>query len=140
MRKYLACLSLILLTVVCTESDRGDGNGNGDGSGPVEDVTAPNVNVTYPHEGQTVYSYDTIDLSADASDNTKMEKVNFLLQRISTTELDWDDYVAPYKYEKWNVPFEFYPCNYTLRATAYDTAGNSAHDAVTFTVVWPGQK
>ena len=138
MKKGLvAFLTVIFLIVGCVDKETG---GNGNGNEPTEDTTPPHVNITYPHNGQTIYSYTTIDIKADAFDNDEIEKVNFkvIYGYSGTTQTEGTDYTEPYMYEGWRAPFHQSPYDYQIRATAYDISGNTNEDEITINVYWVG--
>ena len=92
------------------------------------DNTPPEVQVTSPQEGQkvTLRASEKLLLSVSASDNLHLDKVDFYLDGIlvgSPTEfpyaLLWDTGAGEHQ----------------LLVKAYDMAGNSTEDRVTFTVI-----
>ena len=96
------------------------------------DTTPPTVNITYPHNNQTFYLNDTIDIKVEATDNVEMIMVNFQISQeehpgIFSEIINWDDYAKPYIYEKWIPPN---PTKYRINATAYDNSNNSNYSIV----------
>ncbi len=92
------------------------------------DNTSPEVQVTSPQEGQkvTLQAGEKLLLSVSASDNLHLDKVDFFLDGIlvgSLTEF-------PYALLRDTGAGE-----HQLLVKAYDMAGNSTEDRVTFTVI-----
>jgi hypothetical protein len=85
------------------------------------DVTAPTVSLTAPAAGATVSG--TTTLSASASDNTEVSRVEFY----DGTTLLGTDTTAPYS-STWNTVGRSNGFH-TLQARAYDTAGNVGQSA-----------
>jgi chitodextrinase len=90
------------------------------------ETTAPTVSITSPADGATVSG--TVTIAADAADNVGVTKVDFAHGSTaigsSTTapySVDWDTTTVA-------------DGQYTLTATAYDAAGNSAPATITLTV------
>lgn len=89
---------------------------------PTPDITAPSVTITNPADGGTVPKNSTITITADATDNVGVTRVDFFVNNVLLCQ----DTGAPYSCQ-WNVPKK--PnITYTLKATAFDVAGNSATD------------
>ena len=102
----------------------------------LEDTTPPIVNITYPHNSEWFYLFDTLDIKVEASDNVAVIRVNFHVSRDEglywTKIIDWDDYAEPYIYEKW-IPF--YHARHKIRATAYDSSNNWNEDIIIIEVL-----
>ena len=90
------------------------------------DVTPPSVSVTHPAAGAVVRG--VVGISAAASDNVGVTRVEFYVN----DTLESTDTAAPYQYD-WNTG-GLPETAYTLKAVAWDAAGNSAEDSVTVTV------
>lgn len=99
--------------------------GFGDNCNTPTDTTAPTVALTAPTEGVTVTG--TVPISATASDNIGVDKVEFYLN----STLLGTDITAPYGLD-WNSA-SMTNSTYTLTAKAYDVAGNFASDVHTVT-------
>ena len=94
---------------------------------PVTDTTVPAASVTAPANNATVSG--TIAVTAAASDNVGVSKVEFYINSILVAT----DSATPYSYS-WNTALAANGSN-TLRAIAYDAAGNIGQSAtVTVTV------
>ena len=86
------------------------------------DTEPPILEITYPPEGE--YVRGAITVSVDASDPSGIEKVEFYIDdNLVFTDLD-----HPYEYA-WNTT-EYSDGVYTIRAVAYDKAGNTAEQEV----------
>jgi M6 family metalloprotease-like protein len=90
------------------------------GSGPV-DTTAPSTSITSPAAGATVS--DTVAVSASATDNVGVTKVEFFVNG----SLASSDLTAPYSFS-WNTLVVANGA-YSLTSRAYDAAGNSSTSA-----------
>jgi chitodextrinase len=82
------------------------------------DTTPPTVSLTSPSNGALVTG--TISVTATATDNTGVSKVEFLLNG----NVVHSDTTSPYSYT-WNTT-NVGDGNHTLRARAFDAAGNTA--------------
>ncbi len=92
------------------------------------DTTHPSVIIVSPSNGSTVSRGKTQVITANASDNVGVAKVLFY----EGTTLKCTDTTYPYSCN-WSVPSK--PnVTYTLKAVAYDAAGNSTSSLVTVTV------
>jgi glucose/arabinose dehydrogenase len=91
------------------------------------DNIAPTVAITSPANGATVLRKSTVTITATASDNVGVARVEFLVNGA----LQCTDTAAPYSCG-WRVPN---PMNktYQLQARAFDAAGNSAAATVSVT-------
>ncbi|HLF95482.1 MAG TPA: Ig-like domain-containing protein, partial [Planctomycetota bacterium] len=91
------------------------------------DTTRPTVSITNPVNGAVVPRKSYVTITADASDNVGVVKVEFYVNGV----LKGADTLAPYAHF-WRVPR---PRNttYVLKAKAYDAAGNAAASNVTVT-------
>lgn len=95
----------------------------------VSDTTAPTVSLTSPANGSSVLVGTTVTVSATASDNVGVTKVEFYN---GTTLLNTDT-TSPYSYA-WATTGQAAGTK-TLTAKAYDAAGNSkTSTAVSFTL------
>ena len=81
------------------------------------DTVNPMVTVTSPLNNDYVKRKATVTISADASDNIGVTKVEFLVNGA----VQYTDTTASYTYS-WKVPAKAGP--YTLQARAYDAQGN----------------
>lgn len=91
----------------------------------VRDVTVPVVSITRPANNSLVVRGNTIDFDASASDNIGVLKVEFY----AGSKLVCTDIAAPYNC-KWTVPPTLLVSTYTLRAKAFDSAGNTKEHSV----------
>ena len=91
----------------------------GGGGGGGGDTIAPTVSITSPANGATVPRKSTITITATASDNVGVTRVEFLVDGA----LQCTDTTAPYSCN-WRVP-NTPNRNYQLSARAFDLAGNS---------------
>jgi len=98
--------------------------GGGGGGG---DNIAPTVSVTSPANGATVARRSTIAITATASDNVGVTRVEFLVDGT----LQCTDTVAPYSCS-WKVP-NTPNQSYQLSARAFDQAGNAGLASVQVT-------
>jgi chitodextrinase len=95
-------------------------NASGSECNTPNDTTVPTVSITAPAASATVSGQ--VDVTANASDNTQVAKVEFYVN----SQLVGSDTTAPYAY-KWDTTLS--PNNtYTLLAKAYDSTGNTASD------------
>ena len=92
------------------------------------DSSPPAVAITYPANGATVSR--TVSVTADASDNVGVTKVEFLVDGA----LRATDTSAPYGFS-WDTHADG-KGQHTLSAKAYDAAGNTATASITVTVVY----
>jgi subtilisin family serine protease/spore germination cell wall hydrolase CwlJ-like protein len=90
----------------------------------VLDVTPPTVAITSPANGATVPRNATTTITATASDNVGVTKVEFYVG----TTLKCTDTTSPYACA-WSVP-KTVGAQYSLQAKAYDARGNVAASAV----------
>jgi hypothetical protein len=88
---------------------------------PPPDTTPPNVSIASPAGGNVS---GTVTISANASDNVGVTRVDFFVNG----SLVGSDSTAPYQYS-WNTAAVGNGAA-TLRAIAYDAAGNSAQSAI----------
>ncbi len=98
---------------------------------PIGDTTAPTVNLTAPTNNTTV-SGGSFTASATASDNVGVTKVEFYIgNTLSNT-----DSSSPYSASLSTAGLA--PGGYTVRAVAYDAAGNTTtSSSVNFTIPTP---
>lgn len=124
--KAMACLIVITLLAV---AGCGGGGGGGSAATTPPDTTAPTVSVTAPANGATISGFTTVAITADASDNVGVTKVEFYVNNV----LKATDTAAPYSYN-WDTASVANGA-YTLSAKAYDAAGNVGQSTtVTVTV------
>lgn len=93
----------------------------------VLDVTPPNVSITNPINGSTVLKNTTVTITANASDVSGINKVEFYVNGV----LKCTDSVAGYSCS-WKVP-KRPNITYTLQTKAFDVVGNTATSTVTVT-------
>ncbi len=93
----------------------------------VPDTTSPTVNITNPLNASTVKHGTTVTITATASDNVGVSKVEFSVNN----SLLCTDTTAPYTCA-WTVPGKR-GTTYTITAKVYDEAGNSAINIITAT-------
>ena len=91
------------------------------------DNIAPTVAITSPANGATVVRKSTVTITATASDNVGVTRVEFLVNGA----LQCTDTAAPYSCA-WRVPNPM-GRTYQLQARAFDAAGNSASATVSVT-------
>lgn len=94
---------------------------------PLPDSQKPVVKLTAPANGSTVTYGKTVNVTADASDNIAVAKVEFKVNGSLRCTVTAPPYTCP-----WTV-WSAHGSTNTIRATAYDAAGNSASDVVTVT-------
>lgn len=85
---------------------------------PVSDTISPTVSITSPKDGSTFPRNSWITVSASASDNVGVKKVEFYVNN----SLLATDSTSPYAIS-WKIP-SIRNATYTLYAKAYDAAGN----------------
>ncbi|OGZ08151.1 MAG: hypothetical protein A2942_03255 [Candidatus Lloydbacteria bacterium RIFCSPLOWO2_01_FULL_50_20] len=105
------------------DPDCTDASDNDESTPPPPDVTAPTVAVTSPADGSIVARRSTIDITANASDNVGVSRVEFFVDG----SLLCSDPATGYSCS-WKVPNTRNKV-YTLTAQAYDAAGNSGNSA-----------
>jgi hypothetical protein len=91
----------------------------------VPDTTSPTVNITNPLNGSTVKHRTTVTITASASDNVGVSKVEFSVNN----SLLCTDTTTPYTCA-WSVSAKR-GLTYTITAKVYDEAGNSAINSIT---------
>lgn len=94
------------------------GSVNRIGFGTAGDNTAPTVSITNPANGAIVARKATVNITATASDNVGVTRVDFLVNGA----LQCSDTTAPYSCN-WKVPGAMNK-TYQLQARAFDQAGN----------------
>jgi subtilisin family serine protease len=94
---------------------------------PVDSIP-PVVNITFPLDGSTVARKSTVVITANATDNVGVTKVQFYIN----SQLVCSDTTTPYSCS-WRVPAAAGK-SYTLMAKAYDAAYNVTGSAGTATV------
>lgn len=108
---YAPMVLLISLVLGC------GGGGGGSGGGTTADTTPPSVSISVPANNSSVSG--TIAITANASDNVGVTKVEFYVNgglQVTTT-------TAPYTFS-WNTS-SLSNGTYSLTAKAYDAANNS---------------
>lgn len=94
---------------------------------PPSDTTVPTVNITNPVNGSTVKKGSTVNITANASDNVAVSRVEFYI----AGNIRCLDAAAPYTCS-WNVPKQ--PrVTYNITAKAYDSSGNAGSNSVNVT-------
>ena len=106
---------------------RGAGSVNRIGFPGSADTTAPTVAITNPANGAIVTRKSTVTITATASDNVGVTRVDFLVNGA----LQCSDTTAPYSCA-WRVPGAANK-TYQLQARAFDAASNSATATVQVT-------
>ena len=96
-------------------------------SNVVSDTTPPTVSITNPLNGSTVARRSSVTITASASDNIGVTKVEFYVNGTLTCA----DTILPYGCI-WKVPVKP-KATYTIQAKAYDAAGNTATHSVSVT-------
>jgi alkaline phosphatase len=86
----------------------------------------PTVSITNPQAGATVSG--SVDITADASDNVRVTRVEFYID----AALKNTDTTSPYSWS-WDTTAES-EGTHTIKAVAYDTAGQSDEDTISVTV------
>lgn len=99
----------------------------GGGGGGGGDTIAPTVSITNPANGATVPRRTTITITATASDNVGVTRVEFLVEG----NLQCTDTSAPYSCN-WRVP-NTPNKSYQLSARAFDAAGNAGMASIQVT-------
>jgi len=99
----------------------------GGGGGGGTDTTAPTVSITSPADGASVARRSTVTITANASDNVGVTRVEFLVDGV----VRCSDTTAAYSCN-WSVP-NSRNVTYQLQARAFDAAGNSATSTVQVT-------
>jgi hypothetical protein len=94
-------------------------------SNAVSDTTPPTVSITNPADGSSVKRNSTVTITASASDNVGVTKVEFYVDG----SLKCTDSILPYGCS-WKVPGKR-NATYTIQAKAYDAAGNTKTHSVT---------
>jgi thermitase len=94
---------------------------------PIVDTQPPTVSITSPINGSYVSRGKTITISATASDNVGVQKVDFYINN----SLLRTDTTAPYT-ASWRVP-NTRNVTYTIKAIAYDTSNNSSQTSISVT-------
>lgn len=94
------------------------------------DTTSPSVAITNPKTGSIVSRGTTVTITATASDNVRVDRVVFAIIG-KGGNYNCTDTVSPYSCS-WPVPVK--PSTlYTIKATAYDSRGNSASAQINVT-------
>ena len=94
---------------------------------PPSDPTPPTVSITSPTSGSTVSVRSTVTITASATDNVGVTKVEF---RVNGSLKCTD--TTPFYTCAWNVPAKK-NTSYTLQARAYDAAGNTSIHSISVT-------
>ena len=93
----------------------------------VTDTTAPTVSLTSPANGSSVTRNSTVSITATATDNRAVSKVQFYVNNV----LKCTDTTASYTCS-WSVPSQR-GVKYTVTVKAYDSSSNTASASVTVT-------
>ena len=88
------------------------------------DSTPPSVSITYPAANSVIAKKSALTITASASDNVGVAKVQFYVN----TKLSCTDYAAPYSCG-WRVPNSTGQV-YSLQARAFDSSGNQSASAI----------
>lgn len=96
------------------------------GGAPPGDTTTPTVTISSPSNGATVS--DTVIVSATASDNVGVDRVEFSVDGA----LKFTDASSPYEFS-WETTI-YSDGTHSVEAIAFDTAGNFASDTNSYTV------
>ena len=88
----------------------------------IPDVNIPTVQITSPTEGSTVSG--TVNIQATASDNVGVSRVVFYIDNVAVGE----DTSSPYQYS-WDTT-TYTNGTHTLKAKAYDSAGNVGESVI----------
>ena len=91
------------------------------------DTTPPTVSITYPLDGAIVQRNTQVNITADAQDNVKVAKVEFLVNN----SVKCTDATLPYSCS-WKVPGKR-GATYTITAKAYDSSNNQSSAAIKVT-------
>lgn len=91
---------------------------------PPADTTLPTVSITSPTDGATVSKGGTVTVSASATDNVSVTKVEFLVNG----KLTCTDSSQPYSCN-WRIPGKA-NTSYIITAKAYDAANNSSSSSI----------
>ncbi len=94
-------------------------------SGGISDTTPPSVSITFPTQGATVAG--AVDISATASDDTGVTKVEFLIDNVVVGLGVPAQQAGPFTYN-WNTT-AFSNGSHSLKARAHDAAGNTTTSA-----------
>src|SRR6185503_2088295 len=97
------------------------------GGGGGGDTIAPTVAITSPANGANVARRSTVTITATASDNVGVTRVEFLVNGA----LQCSDTTSPYTCN-WSVP-NARNVNYQLQARAFDQAGNVGTSSIQVT-------
>jgi hypothetical protein len=114
--RYFACASMFLLVSLLFGCG-GGGGGGGSSSGPTADTTPPTVSITSPASNASVSG--TVAITASASDNVGVSKVEFYVNGSLQTTVT----ASPYTFS-WDTS-SLSSGTYSLTAKAYDAANNS---------------
>jgi hypothetical protein len=95
-------------------------------SNTYRDTVPPNVAITYPLSGASVYRGWSVRITADASDNVGVTRVDFYVN----SQLVCSDATPSYACS-WVVPWNSSTTSYQILARAYDAAGNWRASTVT---------
>jgi beta-mannanase len=99
----------------------------------VADTQSPTIGISSPADGSSLPRKQVVEIQADSSDNVGVDRVDFLVQ--SRNDYFWSCSTAESPYScSWTVPAQPWMA-YTIRAVAYDLAGNSAFHDITVQVV-----
>lgn len=95
---------------------------------PTADSVPPVVDITYPLDGSKVKKGTSVVINASVTDNVGILKIDFFVNDVLYSCTD-----SSVLYQcSWNVPKKT-GVKYTIKATAYDLAGNFSSDSVVVT-------
>ena len=94
---------------------------------PAPDLTPPTITITYPSNGSTITKNRTLNITATATDNVGVTKVEFYVNSV----LKCTDTTSTYSCS-WFVPNKT-KVKYTIIAKAFDLAGNTKTHSITVT-------
>jgi hypothetical protein len=109
-----------------------DSSGNVGMSSPVTvnvndgDTAPPSVYVAYPASGTNVYSDRVVNITASASDNLGISRVDFYVDTTRICSVTSMPYSCA-----WQVPDGTTALQYRIRVQAFDSRGNTASSSVT---------
>jgi hypothetical protein len=105
----------------------GSNGGNVYCFGLPDDTIAPEIAITCPDSGDTVGGI--LDITVDASDNYKLDRVEFYVDDQLKNTADSNSYTF-----SWDTTTVLSDTTHTIKAVAYDLLGNYDDDQVTITV------
>jgi len=109
-----------------------DSSGNLGVSAPVTvkvrngDTAPPSVYVAYPASGTNVYSDHVVNITASASDNDAVSRVDFYVDATRVCSITSPPFTCP-----WQVPDGDSALQYRIRVQAFDSMENASSSSVT---------